>query len=119
MKFIFDKEVGERLVKFENADFVLDFDHELSEKNESVDACAGGISRYRLLAIDKGKLPEVFDAHLDSEFGPIYFKKWGEMFWGSQDLYAKVEGSYNLIALKTEGEYLSHNLLIVDYRGKL
>lgn len=119
MKIIFDKTVSEKLAKFDNADFVLDFDHELSEKNEAIDACAGGISRYRILAIDKGKLPEAFDAHMDSEFGPVYFKKWGEMFWNAQDLHAKVEGSYNLIALKTDGEYLSHNLLIVDYRGKL
>lgn len=119
MKIIFDENVSEKLAKFEDTDLVLDFDHELSEKHEAVDACAGGISRYRILAIDKGKLPEVFDAHLDSDFGPVYFKKWGEMFWNGQDLHAKVEGSYNLIALKTDGEYLSHNLLVVDYRGKL
>lgn len=78
MKIIFDKTVSEKLAKFGNADFVLDFDHELSEKNEAIDACAGGISRYRILAIDKGKLPEAFDAHMDSEFGPVYFKKWGK-----------------------------------------
>ncbi|MGL5342995.1 MAG: iron-sulfur cluster biosynthesis family protein, partial [Lactococcus garvieae] len=35
MKIIFDKTVSEKLAKFENADFVLDFDHELSEKNEA------------------------------------------------------------------------------------
>lgn len=41
MKIIFDKTVSEKLAKFDNADFVLDFDHELSEKNEAIDACAG------------------------------------------------------------------------------
>ena len=79
MKIILDKTVSEKLAKFDNADFVLDFDHELSEKNEAIDACAGGISRYRILAIDKGKLPEAFDAHMDSEFGLFISKNGGNV----------------------------------------
>ena len=118
LKFTFDEEVASRMKAFGPTNFVLDFDHELSEKNEAVDACAGGISRYRIVAVDKGKVPEVFDGEIESVFGTIYYKGWGSVFF-HEDLRAQVEGSYGLISLKTPGEYLSYNLLIVDFRGKL
>lgn len=47
-------------------DLVFDFDHTLSEKNTEVDTCAGGISRYRLVAVEKGHVPEEFDATIKS-----------------------------------------------------
>ena len=117
MKFTFDETVENKLKAFDNADLVLDFDHTLSESLEEVDSCAGGISRYRIVAVDKGAVPADFDAEIESEFGPVYYKGWGKIFF-SEDLTARVEGSYNLISLKTPGETLSDNLLIVDFRGK-
>ncbi|GBG97507.1 iron-sulfur cluster biosynthesis family protein [Lactococcus termiticola] len=117
LTFTFDEQVAEKMKALEPASFVLDFDHTLSESLAEVDACAGGISRWRIVAVDKDAVPADFDSHLDSEFGPIYYKSIGEMFF-HEDLKAKVEGSYNLISLKTPGETLSNNLLVVDFRGK-
>ena len=115
MKFTADETVTKRMQALSPAKFVLDFDHTLSEDLEAIDSCAGGISRYRIVAVDD--VPDVFDAHMDSDFGPIYYKGWGKIFF-HEDLTARVEGSFNLMILKTPGEYLSNNLLVVDFKGK-
>jgi len=107
MKITFDEKTANKIKAFGDVDLVFDFDHTLSEVNTEVDACAGGISRYRIVAVEKGNVPEVFDASIDSEFGPIYYKG-----------YTKINPSYNLIELRSKAELLSPNLLIVDFRGK-
>lgn len=58
MKIIFDELATEKIKSFGAVDLALDFNHTLSETNTEVDACAGGISRWRLVAVDKGTTPE-------------------------------------------------------------
>ncbi|MEG9207833.1 iron-sulfur cluster biosynthesis family protein [Lactococcus lactis] len=91
MKIIFDELATEKIKSFGAVDLALDFNHTLSETNTEVDACAGGISRWRLVAVDKGTTPGTFDGKMESEFGSIYFQDW---------------------------DTISNNFLIVDFRGK-
>ncbi|RZI48318.1 iron-sulfur cluster biosynthesis family protein [Lactococcus kimchii] len=117
MKITFDEKTAEKIKAFGDVDLVFDFDHSLSEKLEAVDACAGGISRYRIVAVDKGTVPDVFDATIDSEFGPIYYKAYGTYFF-QDEMSTVINPSYNLIELRSTAELLSSNLLIVDFRDK-
>lgn len=117
MKIKFDEKTATKIKDLGEADLVFDFDHTLSEENTAVDACAGGISRYRIVAVDKGKVPKEFDATIDSEFGPIYYKGYGAYFF-QDEMYTVLNNSYNLIELRSTAELLSPNLLIVDFRGK-
>jgi uncharacterized protein YqkB len=117
MKITFDERTAGQIKAWGDVDLVFDFDHTLSEKLEAVDACAGGISRYRLMAVEKGSVPEIFDAHIDSEFGPIYYKGFGSYFF-HDEMTTRVNPSYNLIELKSPAELLSSNLLLVDFRKK-
>ena len=117
MKDYFDEKTADKIKAFGDVDLVFDFDHTLSEVNTEVDACAGGISRYRIVAVEKGNVPEVFDASIDSEFGPIYYKGYGSYFF-QDEMSTKINPSYNLIELRSTAELLSPNLLIVDFRGK-
>lgn len=117
MKITFDEKTADKIRALGDVELVFDFDHTLSEKNTEVDACAGGISRYRIVAVEKGKVPKEFDAHIDSEFGPIYYKGYGSYFF-HDNMTTSINTSYNLIELKSPAELLSSNLLIVDFRGK-
>ncbi|MGV9044316.1 iron-sulfur cluster biosynthesis family protein [Lactococcus lactis] len=118
MKIIFDELATEKIKSFGAVDLALDFTHTLSETNTEVDACAGGISRWRLVAVDKGTTPGTFDGKMESEFGSIYFQDWGKFFWDEHDLKVGHEGSFNLMTLKTDWDTISNNFLIVDFRGK-
>ena len=118
MKITFDEKVTEKLQALGAVDLVLDFDNTLSAEQISAGSCDAGLANFRLVAIDKGSLPEIFDASLESDLGPVFYKEWGGRFFNG-DMLARVEGSYGLIALKNAGEYLSLNMTIVDLRGKL
>ena len=115
MKITFDEKTAAKIKALGDVDLVFDFDHTLSEVNTEVDACAGGISRYRIVAGEKGNVPEEFDASIDSEFGPIYYKGYGSYFF-QDEMSTKINTSYNLIELRSTAELLSPNLLIVDFR---
>ncbi|WP_282674705.1 iron-sulfur cluster biosynthesis family protein [Lactococcus cremoris] len=117
MKITFDEKTAAKIKALGDVDLVFDFDHTLSEVNTEVDACAGRISRYRIVAVEKGNVPEEFDASIDSEFGPIYYKGYGSYFF-QDEMSTKINTSYNLIELRSTAELLSPNLLIVDFRGK-
>ena len=117
MKIKFDEKTAEKIKKLGEVDLVFDFDHTLSEKNTAVDTCAGGISRYRIVAVEKGNIPDEFDAMIESEFGPIYYKGYGAYFF-QDEMYTVFNSSYNLIELRSTAERLSANLLIADFSGK-
>ena len=119
MKITFDEKTASKIKTFadEGAVLVFDFDHTISEKNVAVDSCAGGISRYRIVAIDPGTLPDLFDGQIESEFGPLYYKTYGGYFF-HETMDTRINTAYNLIELHSPAETLSQNLLIVDFRGK-
>ncbi len=116
MKIKFDELTANKIKDWGDVDLVFDFDHTLSETRTSVDACAGGISRYRIVAVNKGTVPEIFDASMDSQFGPIFYKKYGSYFF-HEEMSTEMDPTYHLIQLKSPAELLSPNLLLVDFRG--
>lgn len=114
MNITFDDHVKKRLsvlTENEAADFVLDFNHTLSRKSISQDCC--GITCYRIVAVNKGKIPAFFDASIPSNFGPIYYYSWAKMYL-DQDMKIRMNGP--LIEIMGSGELIAPNIEIVDYR---
>lgn len=118
MKITFDPKTEKKIEKLKNIDLVFDFDHTLSRENISVDGCSDGISRYRIVIVKKGSVPSQFDSHIDSKFGPIYYKGYGHYFF-QKEMYTVYNPSYNLIELHSTAELLSKNILIVDFRDEM
>ena len=105
----------ELLTKPSAVDFVLDFDHTLS--NELIDSSCCGITRYRIVAVDKGKVPAVFDGRIASPLGQFFCKKWGMMYFDDKMLVRKTENQ--LIEIMGRGEQIAPHIEIVDARGKV
>ena len=117
MEITFSKEILEKM-KTLSADrggqWVLDFDHSLSRENIFSDCC--GITRYRLVLIDRDQLPDVFDGQLTSSLGPIYFKQWGAMYLADKISVRLTD--IGLIELVSPGELIAPNMEIVDFRNE-
>lgn len=116
MKIKFDTAIAEKLgglLADQSANLVLDFDHTLSRENNGLDCC--GISRYRLVLIDKETLPDVFDMEIESSFGPIYFKKWAS-FYLEENMTIRQKN--NLIEFLGDGGQIAPHMEIVDFRNK-
>ena len=107
MKITFDEQVLARLSNWSNADVVLDFDNTLGETGRPVEGCSIG-TNYRLIAIDKGTVPEVFDIIIDSNLAPLHFKKYGGM--------TITENTDKRIQFKAAGEIIDSNVQVLDYR---
>ncbi|QPS71995.1 iron-sulfur cluster biosynthesis family protein [Lactococcus garvieae] len=116
MKITFDENVTQRLMAMisdKPADFVLDFDHTLS--NETILSSCCGITRYRIVAVDKGGVPSVFDGKISSPLGDIYCKAWGKMYF-DQNMQVRVTPNH-LIEIMGDGEKIAPHIEIVDYRS--
>ncbi|MFC4652800.1 iron-sulfur cluster biosynthesis family protein [Lactococcus nasutitermitis] len=117
MELKFDETVKNKLTDLtENkpADFVLDYDYSLSD-DVAADACAI-VDRLRLVALDKGKVPELFDGQISTALGTVYCKEWGKRFL-DEDMSMR-RTSTGLIEIMGAGGQLSPNAEIVDYRTK-
>lgn len=115
MNITFDDAVRDRLLLLKGsheADLVLDFDHTLSRENIGQDCC--GITRYRIVLVEKGSVPEVFNASISSNFGSVYFKEWGQMYL-DDEMNIRFNGP--LIEIMGRGELIAPNIEIVDFRG--
>jgi len=110
MKITIDKEIQDRLATFSEAKLVLDFDHSLSQENVGTDCC--GVTRYRLVAVDK--VPAAFDEQIPSNVGPIYYQSWGNMYL-DQNMYIRPAVG-RLIQLTSDSGQIEANMEIVDYR---
>ncbi|GHU35994.1 hypothetical protein FACS1894193_12980 [Bacilli bacterium] len=113
MKITFDEQILARLADWSNADLVLDFDNTLGETGRPVEGCSIG-TNYRLIAIAKGTVPDVFDITIDSNFAPLHFKKYGEMFL--ENGMTITENTDKRVQLKAAGEVIDSNVQILDYR---
>lgn len=113
MKLTVDEAVLNRLKDWEKADIVLDYDQTLGENGRPVDGCAIG-TRFRLVAIDQNSVPDIFAVIIDSNLGPIYFKKDGEMFL-TKDMTLTQAADFR-IQLKDAGALIDSNVQIVDLR---
>ncbi|MGM9886244.1 MAG: iron-sulfur cluster biosynthesis family protein [Lactococcus sp.] len=116
MKITFDETVSQRLSELKKtipADLVLDFDHTLSRELVGQDCC--GITRYRLVLIEKNQLPDVFDGSIPSNCGLIYYKKWGSMYLDPQ---MQIRKNGPLIEIMGAGELIAPNIEIVDFRNE-
>lgn len=109
MKITFDETVSQRLSELTKtipADLVLDFDHTVSRELVGQDCC--GITRYRLVLIEKNQLRDVFD-------GSIYYKKWGTIYLDPQ---MQIRKNSPLIKIMSAGELIAPNIEIVDFRNE-
>ncbi len=114
MNISFDETVKSRLAaltKNKSADFVLDFDHTLSRENVGQDCC--GITRYRVVAVAKGQVPTIFDGKISSNFGDIFYQKWGKMYL-DETMQIRMNGT--LIEIMGAGELIAPNIELVDFR---
>lgn len=115
MKITFDDTVAQRLltmIKTEAADFVLDFDHTLSKETIASTCC--GITRYRIVAVDKGEVPAIFDGKIESPLGFFYCKAWGMMYF-DENMQVRITSNH-LIEIMGDGEKIAPHIEIVDYR---
>ena len=92
---------------------MLDFDHTLSRENWGSDCC--GVTRYRLVAVDKGQVPAIFDGKITSNFGDIYVQSWGEMYL---DTEMKIRQAGPFIEFIGNGGQIAPNMEIADFRGQ-
>ncbi|GFH40329.1 iron-sulfur cluster biosynthesis family protein [Pseudolactococcus insecticola] len=113
MKITFDDKILAKVADFSDADLVLDFDNTIGENGRPVEGCSIG-TNYRLIAINKGTVPESFDTVIDSNFAPLHFKKYGQMFL-TKDMTLS-EDSVRRVQLKESGEVIDSNVQILDYR---
>ncbi|RZI48527.1 iron-sulfur cluster biosynthesis family protein [Lactococcus kimchii] len=118
MKITFDAAVTQQLLALtadSAVDFVLDFDHTLSEEVVGSSCC--GITRYRIVAVDKGSVPAVFDGQLDSALGKFFCKKWGMMYF-DEEMTVRTTAN-GLIEIMGRGELIAPHIELVDYRHKI
>lgn len=113
MKITFDEQVLARLTDWSDADIVLDFDNTIGETGRPVEGCSIG-TNYRLIAIDKGTVPDIFDVVIASNFTPLHFKKYGEMFLEND--MTITENTDKRVQLKASGEVIDSNVQILNYR---
>lgn len=116
MKITFDDTITRRLsamIEDKPADFVLDFDHTLSDETVASTCC--GITRYRIVAVNKGQVPAVFDGRIDSPLGDFYCKAWGMMYF-DENMYVRMTPNH-LIEIMGDGEKIAPHIEIVDYRS--
>ena len=113
MKITFDEQVLARLTDWSDADIVLDFDNTIGETGRPVEGCSIG-TNYRLIAIDKGTVPDIFDVVIASNFAPKKKKKYGEMFLEND--MTITENTDKRVQLKASGEVIDSNVQILDYR---
>ena len=115
MKITFDDTITQRLlalIEDKPADFVLDFDHTLSSETLLSSCC--GITRYRIVAVNKGAVPKVFDGKISSPLGDFYCKAWGMMYF-DENMRVRVTANH-LIEIMGDGEKIAPHIEIVDYR---
>lgn len=115
MKLKIDKTIITRLSDWTKADIVLDYDQSIGENLGPVDGCAIG-TRFRLVAIDQNTVPDIFSVMIDSDLGPIYFKKDGEMFL-TKDMTLSQAPDFR-VELKDAGALIDSNVKVVDLRTK-
>lgn len=114
MKITFDENVLERLNNLSNSDtiFALDYDNSLSD-DVAASSC-DIISRIRIVATAKEKLPKEFDGEMNSNLGTIIFKSYGKNFLENEmTMRKKNDGRLEVIS---SAGVLSPNAEIVDYR---
>lgn len=117
MKITFDDNITKHLSELtesKTGDFVLDFDHTLS--TEMIDSSCCGITRYRIVLVDKGAVPAVFDGRIDSPMGEFFCKKWGMMYF-DEEMNVRLTANH-LIEIMGRGEQIAPHIEIVDYRQK-
>lgn len=116
MKITFDDAIKQRLsalTENQPADFVLDFDHTLSRENWGSDCC--GVTRYRIVLVEKGQVPAIFDGTIESNFGPIFVQNWGRMYL-DEDMSIRLSGPF--IEFNGAGGQIAPNMEIADFRGE-
>lgn len=114
MKITFDDNVLKKVASWSDADIVLDFDNTIGENGRALEGCSIG-TNYRLIAIDKGTVPEIFDVIIESNFAPLHFKKYGEMFL-KHDM-TLTEDAVKRVQLMESGEVIDSNVQVLDYRS--
>lgn len=115
MKLKLDKSLMARLSDWAKADIVLDYDQSIGENLGPVDGCAIG-TRFRLVAIDQNTVPKLFSVIIDSDLGPVYFKKDGETFL-TKDMTLTQAPDFR-VELKDDGALIDSNVKVVDLRTK-
>lgn len=113
MKLELDKALMARLSNWATADIVLDYDKSIGTNTGPVDGCAIG-TRFRLVAIDPNTIPDIFSVIIDSNLGPIYFKKDGELFL-TKDMTLTQAPDFR-VELKDAGALIDSNIQIIDLR---
>ena len=113
MKITFDEQVLARLTDWSDADIVLDFDNTIGETGRPVEGCSIG-TNYRLIAIDKGTVPDIFDVVIASNFTHQHFKKYDEMFLKND--MTITENTDKRVQLKASGEVIDSNVQMTDHR---
>ncbi|GFH42781.1 hypothetical protein Hs30E_13320 [Lactococcus hodotermopsidis] len=115
MKMTFDNKILKKVASWTGADIVLDFDNTIGENGRPVEGCSIG-TKFRLIAIDKGTVPEEFDVIIDSNFVPLHFKKYGEMFLKNEMTLS--EDELKRAQLRENGEIIDSNVVLLDLRHK-
>jgi uncharacterized protein YqkB len=116
MEITFKNTVKNQILKLiENdsrAKLVLDFDHSLARENVGSDCC--GVTRYRTVITDSLPGRPAFDGIINSNLGPVYFKKWGAMYLDEKMTIDR--NGCGFIQIQGNGALIAENSEIVDYR---
>ena len=119
MNIKFDETVTSRIIALtaeKPADFVFDYDDSMNDAI-SADACAI-VTRLKLIAVDKGQVPDLFDGIIESPLGDLHVKEWGKRFLDENMNMRMTESGNGLIEIMGDGGILSSNAEIADYRTK-
>lgn len=111
MKLSFDEKVKTKLENFGAGQLAFDYDHSLSA-DEAANSC-DIITRFRVVAVDK--VPESFDAEMDSELGKIAYKSEGERYL-EQNMKLSAN-NLGVIELSADSGQLGSNVEIADLRA--
>jgi uncharacterized protein YqkB len=110
MKLEIDISLLKKFKNYQEAKYILDFDHSLSRDHVSTDCC--GITRYRLILVDD--VTQIFDAQIQSNLGDVYFKDWGKMYLDENMKLHLLENG--LIEFSSDNNTIAMNVQIFDFR---
>ncbi|MDR0922240.1 MAG: iron-sulfur cluster biosynthesis family protein [Lactobacillales bacterium] len=71
---------------------------------------------FRIVLVDDTANLKEYNAILDSNIGPLYFKDYSKMYMG-ENMIVSFNPTYGNNILKSETETLDQNAEILDYRG--
>lgn len=116
MIITFDEKVSKKIMEMKSdipTEIVLDIDHTLYDGKELIRQDCCGVTRYRIVLINKNTIPPVFDTKIESNIGDVFFQKWALMYLDPQ---IKIRQNGTLIEIAGNGELIAPNIELVDFR---